>query len=99
MIEPNMTAVRRLARKYGITGAILPSSQEHKKLMIQTPAGAWVHFGDNRYQDFTTHGDLRRRLSYCARAGAIRNEAGKLTDNDPESANFYAMRLLWYCTP
>ena len=94
-----MATVRALAQKYNIEGPIIPSSQKDKKLMIRTPKGEWVHFGDSRFADYTIHGDLRRRLNYCARAGGIRDASGALTGNDPESANFYAMRLLWDCTP
>lgn len=74
-----------------------PSTRKHKKLQVVTPSGKTVHFGDTRYQDFTQHGDAKRRKSYCARATKIRDGKGRLTVNNPESANYYATRLLWGC--
>lgn len=73
------------------------SSQKYKKFMTITPRGKVVHFGDIRYEDYTQHRDEHRRRSYCKRAMAIRNSRGKLTANDPETANYYATRLLWSC--
>lgn len=73
------------------------SDHKNKKFKVITPGGKTVHFGDSRYDDFTQHRDQNRRLSYCARAMAIRDKSGKLTAHDPESANYYATRLLWAC--
>lgn len=94
-----MDSVKRLQRKWKIPGRLSPSNRKHKKFMIELPDGDAVHFGDDRYEDFTTHRDKKRQENYCKRAGAIKNKAGDLTGNDPKSANFYAMRLLWDCAP
>ena len=96
---PNMTLVRRWARKYGVRQPIVESELANKKLKTKTKSGRWVHFGHPDFQDFSTHRDTVRQNSYCKRAGAIRDKNGTLTGDDPESANFYAMRLLWDCTP
>ena len=74
-----------------------PSTYSDKKFMTITPSGKIVHFGASGYQDYTEHHDEKRRLSYCKRAQMIRNKEGLLTAYDPESANYYATRLLWSC--
>lgn len=94
-----METVRRLARKHGVKGEIRESERKGKKLAVMTPKGRWVHFGSSKYGDYTTHKDEVRREDYCRRAGGIRNADGSLAGNDPESPNYYAMRLLWDCTP
>lgn len=97
--EPDMAKVRSWARKWGITGEIRKSTRQNKKLMVKTPKGQWVHFGSPNYGDYTTHNDRSRQENYCARSAGIRNGDGSLAGNDPESPNFYAMRLLWDCAP
>ena len=77
---------------------IIKSWRKNKKFAIRTPYG-WIHFGDIRYEDYTQHKDLKRRAAYLRRASRIRNKAGKLTINDPRSANYYAARYLWNYKP
>lgn len=43
-----------------------PSTRKNKKWMVQHN-GKWVHFGDNRYEDFTQHGDLERQRRFLSR--------------------------------
>ena len=47
-----------------------------------------VHFGDNRYQDFTLHKDDKRKKSYLSR-----HKHDKY--NDVNYAGFYSTNLLW----
>lgn len=54
-----------------------------------------IHFGDTRYQDFTQHKDEKRRKSYLARAKGIKNKKGELTWKDKNTANYWAVRMLW----
>ena len=54
-----------------------------------------LHFGDSTMEDFTQHKDEKRRKSYLARSGGIRNKAGKLTKDDKNSANFWSRKVLW----
>ncbi len=65
-----------------------------------------IHFGDVHYQHYKDqtkvkkyayldHNDKERRKRYRQRAGNIRNGQGKLTVNDPLSANYYAYYYLW----
>jgi len=54
-----------------------------------------IHFGDSNMQDYTQHKDDKRRKSYLARSGGIRDKSGKLTANDKNSKNYWAHRVLW----
>ena len=93
-----MKLVRQWARKYGVQEPIVESEKKDKKLKVKHD-GKWIHFGNPNYQDFTTHRDNVRQKSYCKRAGAIRDKDGNLSGNNKASPNYYAMRLLWDCTP
>ena len=93
-----MKLVRQWARKYGVQEPIVESEKKDKKLKVKHD-GKWIHFGQTGYQDYTTHRDDVRQKAYCKRAAGIRGKDGRRTGDDPGSANFYAMRLLWDCTP
>ena len=54
-----------------------------------------VHFGSTKYADYLTHKDKDRRDKYLSRATKIKNKQGELTYNNPESANFWSVNLLW----
>lgn len=54
-----------------------------------------IHFGDSSMKDFTQHKDEKRRKSYLARSGGIRNKEGKLTKNDKNSANYWSRKVNW----
>jgi hypothetical protein len=54
-----------------------------------------IHFGDKRYEDFTQHKDLERRRLYLARATKIKDSKGKLTYLNPNSPNYWSVKLLW----
>jgi len=54
-----------------------------------------IHFGDSSMEDFTQHRDEKRRKSYCARSGGIRNKEGKLPGKN--SANYWSRLILWRC--
>ena len=55
------------------------SSKKNKKYVVTLKDGKKVHFGDSRYEDYTTHKDPDRRLRYQKRASAIRDKYGNLT--------------------
>lgn len=71
---------------------IYKSNRKNKKYKVLYN-GKYIHFGDSRYEDFTNH-QLKRRAAYIARASKIRHN-GNLTINDPNSANYWAARVLW----
>ena len=85
--------VKAKARSLGIKDKINYSTHKNKKFMI-TVSDKAIHFGQDGYKDFLDHGDLEKRANYLARASKIKKN-GKLSINDPNSANYYAIRLLW----
>lgn len=52
-----------------------------------------VHFGDNRYQDFTQHKDKKRKQNYINRHKM--REKWTMADNGIFTAGFWAKNLLW----
>jgi hypothetical protein len=54
-----------------------------------------IHFGDNRFEDFTQHRDKTRRANYLSRSAGIKDGQGRLTKDNPGSANFWARKKLW----
>ena len=67
------------------------STRKNKKYMILNDDNKYVHFGDNRYEDYTIHNDLERRKRYLNRAKNIKGNWKK----DKYSANNLAINLLW----
>ena len=86
--------VKAKARSLGIKGKINYSTHKNKKFMITVSPNNILHFGQDGYEDFLDHGDLEKRANYLARASKIKKN-GKLSINNPNSANYYAIRLLW----
>lgn len=76
----------------------IASNRKGKKKMVLVRKGGrvkLVHFGQKGYEDFTQHKDPKRRENYLKRSGGIRGKGGKLTANDPFSANYWARKELW----
>ena len=71
------------------------STRKNNKYMVTLTSGKKVHFGSTKYADYLTHKDKDRRDKYLARATKIKNKQGELTYNNPESANFWSVHLLW----
>lgn len=78
------------------------SNRKNKKLFTIVN-GKEVHFGDIRYQHFKdktgihsnlNHNDKERRKNYLTRS-ANQKANGKLTKDNPMSANYHARRVLW----
>ena len=70
---------------------IKKSSAENKKYTAVIDNGKTsksIHFGDNRYQDFTIHKDTERKKAYLARHKHDKT-------SNPAYAGFYASNLLW----
>ncbi len=79
------------------------STRKGKKLMVRVE-GRMVHFGFTGMKHFKDktgiwrdldHNDPKRRKSYLARSGGIKNKKGQLTKNIPSSPNYHARRVLW----
>ena len=71
------------------------SSRKNNKYMVTLPSGKKVHFGSSKYEDYTVHKDKERRDKYRARATKIKNKQGELTYTNPESSNYWSIKLLW----
>lgn len=54
-----------------------------------------VDFGHTAYEDYTMHGDDKRRVAYLKRSAGIRDGRGKLTKNNPLSGVYWSRRILW----
>ncbi len=77
----------------------IKSTAKGKKMMVlatKTVRGErmvkLVHFGALGYGHNYSQ---KAKRSYLARSAQIRNKAGKLTRNDPWSANHWARKILW----
>lgn len=70
------------------------SMQQNKKWAVKVK-NRWIHFGDDRYQDYTQHNDQGRRQSYLARARGIKNKSGQTTWKDKNTKNYWSVHLLW----
>ena len=87
---------------------IIRNSRRYNKKYDVFYNGKWIPFGQKGYLHFRTselipkelnrypiHNDLKRRERYLKRAMGIRDKNGNLTYNNPNSANFWAINLLW----
>lgn len=75
------------------------STAKGKKMMVLASKGVGgekrgkiVHFGDARYAH---NYSKEAKKNYLARSAGIRNKEGKLTKDDPWSANYWARKVLW----
>jgi len=82
-----------LALSYGAS-ELRPSWHKHKKFAVLYH-GHWIHFGDNRYEDFTQHGDEARRAAYRKRHRAILLADGRPAYKVKTSPSFWAYHLIW----
>ena len=71
------------------------STHKNNKYVATLSSGKKIHFGSSQYPDFLIHKDKERKERYLARAKKIKNKKGELTFNNPESANFWSVNLLW----
>jgi hypothetical protein len=63
----------------------------HKKWEVIVGGRKHIHFGDNRYEDFTQHKSVSRKTNYLTRHA--RNEDWGKTGIT--SAGFWSRHLLW----
>ena len=71
------------------------SKRKNNKYVVTLPGGKNLHFGLSQYPDFLIHKDKEQKDKYLARAKKIKNKKGELTYENPESANFWSVNLLW----
>ena len=67
------------------------SDKKGKKYFIITESGRKVYFGATGYDDYTTHGDEKRRLAYLNRHK--KNE--DWTKSGIDTAGFWSYHYLW----
>jgi len=73
-----------------------PSKAKNKKFSVYVMKDGkkkLIHYGDQRYEDFTQHKDEKRRESYLKRAKGIRDKKGNLTWKDKNTANYWSVKL------
>jgi len=79
------------------------STNPSKKLMVKV-GNRTIHFGARDMEHFKDktgiwkskdHGDKERRKRFLSRAKGIKRKDGSLTKDDPMSANYHAIRILW----
>lgn len=84
------TRMRTRRRRRTRCVRIRRSTRKHKKYMADTGA-CIVHFGDDRYSDYTKHKDPRRKSHYIKRHKK-RERWGK---SGLCTAGFWSRHLLW----
>ena len=94
LVEKSLKKLTRNAKKLGAE-SLDYSTRKNNKYMATLASGKKVHFGSSKYPDYLTHKDKDRRDKNLARAKKIKNKQGELTYNNPESANFWSVHLLW----
>jgi phage pi2 protein 07 len=82
----NINKVQNNATRLGI-GNVFVSPRKNKKYAIMVN-GKWVHFGDSRYEDFTGHGDLKRRELF-------RKRNAKWATANKDTPAWLSYNLLW----
>ena len=71
------------------------SKRKNNKYVVKLPSGKNLHFGSPQHPDYLIHKDNERKEKYLSRAMKIKNKKGELTYENPESANFWSVNLLW----
>jgi hypothetical protein len=74
-----------------------PSTRRDKKKMVfvfnpKTGRVNTIHFGQKGYK---SNYSKIARTRYLKRSAGIKNKKGKLTKNNPLSANYWARKILW----
>jgi len=91
--SPEYKRIERNARFRGATQFGL-SNRLHKKYFVVYD-GKKIHFGDKRFQDFTIHGDKRRRDNYRSRHKGVKLLSGRPAYLDKSQPSYYSYWLLW----
>ena len=90
-------AFRKLQKKAKRLGAksLDYSKRRDMKYIVELETGKKINFGSVKYEDYLIHKDEERRKKYLKRAKAIKNKQGELTFENPQSANYWGINLLW----
>jgi hypothetical protein len=90
--------VKNLLEKHGLSGVNKPKktpSHPTKKGVVLAKDGdkvKLVRFGQQGAQDFTMHKNEKRRASYRARHGAIKDKSGKPAIKNKLSAAYWSWK-------
>ena len=71
------------------------SKWKNNKYVVTLPGGKNLHFGSSKYPNFLIYKDEERKDRYLIRAKKIKNKQGQLSYKNPESANYWSVKLLW----
>ena len=88
-----MHGLEALALRHGAT-ALRTSTRVGKKFAVLY-AGKWIHFGSSAYDDFTTHHDEARRVSYRRRHRAILLRDGRPAYTVKTQPAYWSWHILW----
>ena len=86
--------LKKKAKKLGAE-SLDYSKRKNNKYVVTFPTGKILHFGSSKYPDFLIHKDEERKFRHLTRAKKIKNKQGQLTFQNPESANYWSVKLLW----
>ena len=86
-------ALKLCALRLGASGLEV-SNRRYKKFVV-TYNGKKIHFGDNRYLDYTQHKDKERRDRYRSRHKKIKLKDGTLAYKNKNQAAYWSLHLLW----
>ena len=83
---------KRLGAKY-----LDYSKRKDKKYIVTLESRKKIHFGNSKLEDYLILKDNERRENYLRRAKDIKNnyKQGELTFQNPQSANYWSINLLW----
>lgn len=87
----DLAKLTKKALKLGATSLDF-SNRKNSKQFVTLKDGKKVHFGNTKYDDY--HDEYCRK-KYLARGKKIKNKAGELTCENPESVNSWSIMLLW----
>lgn len=86
------TAQYKATRYLGKSAKLYPARNSAKKYSVFDDIHRkWVNFGQIGYEDFTKHGDLKRRRNYLVRTNSIRGNWKR----NKYSANNLSREILW----
>lgn len=101
----DLSKLKKVGNKYLYRGKLwtpnkpVTSTAKNKKMMVLATKtingkkrGKIIHFGAKGYGHNYSPSAKR---NYLKRSAGIRNKEGKLTKNDPWSANYWARKVLW----
>ena len=85
-MDTNPNIVAQKAHEMGLNPVYF-STRKAKKYMIHD-GKKWIHFGQKGYEDFTAHGDEKRRDNF-------RRRNHKWATAEPMTPSFLSYYLLW----